>query len=425
MMAKQIFAAEISHADAPLHVREKLAGNEDAVRGYIAHFRSTMDEVFLVSAYNRFVVYAYGDSIDPLLNFFLQDPVLNRYVHFCKSTEVSINHLFATASGLCSQTVGEHQILSQIKHAHQLAIECGSIGLVLDNLLRNAIRVGKKVRAETGIDKFCSAIVDSGFELLREKLGSIKEKTFLIVGTGKIARLALEQLQQEGVRAVFIASHDINRSTSLSIQYQTGVIPMEEVATFFHHADVIIAGTHHEVSLLPEFKGEACKRHEMDFIIHGKRIILDFGMPRNFDDAIRKHPLVDLFNLDDLKKQQRSPLDVFGGLDEAWQIIARESKLFLLILQELELAPVVAAHWERLVKLKEEQLLWLLPKLESSSEDDIELIKRYAHKLIRSIAREPLRNLGAIAGGLQPPGTVKSVHDLYGFEHVRITFSNN
>jgi glutamyl-tRNA reductase len=309
--------------------------------------------------------------------------------------------------------------------AHRLAVECGSIGRVLDNVLRNAIRVGKKVRDETGIDKFCSSIVDSGFELLREKIGSIKEKTFLIVGTGKIARLTLEQLRQEGVRAVVIASHDINRATSLSIQYQTGVIPMEEVGAFFRHADVIIGGTHHEVSIFPMPKGETDKRHEIDYTIPGRRIILDFGMPRNFDDTIGKHPLVDLFNLDDLKRQQRSPLDVFGGLDEAWQIIARESKLFLSILQELELAPVRAAYWQRLVKLKEEQLLWLLPKLESNSDHDIELIKRYAHKFIRSLAREPLRTPGAIAGDLQNSGTAKTVQDLNGFEHVKITFSNN
>jgi glutamyl-tRNA reductase len=304
-------------------------------------------------------------------------------------------------------------------------MDCGSIGLVLDNLLRNAIRVGKKVRTETGIDKFCSSIVDAGFELLREKLGSIKEKTFLIVGTGKIARLALGRLQQEGVRAVFIASHDMDRATTLSLQYQTGIVPIEEVGMFFHHADVIIGGTHHEVSIFPKSGGLTCKRHEMGYAIPGKRIVLDLGMPRNFDETIRRHPLVDLFNLDDLKKQQRSPLDVFGGLDEAWQIIGRESKAFLTILQELDLAPVLAAYWERLVKMKEEQLSWLLPKLESGSEHDIELIKRYAHKLIRSIAREPLRNIRAIAGDLQAPGTVKVVQDLYGFQHVKITFSNN
>ncbi len=422
-MAKQIFAAEISHENAPLHIREKLAGNDQSIRNYLTHFKKHMDEVFIVSTCNRFVVYAYGDSLDPLLNFFLQDPEIIRYVHFCKSTEASVNHLFATASGLCSQIVGEHQILNQIKQAHQLAMECDSIGLVLDNLLRNAIRVGKKVRTETGIDKFCSSIVDAGFELVRNKIGDIKEKTFLVVGTGKIARLALGHLQHEGVRGLFIASHDMDRATTLAIQYQAGTIPMEEVGAFFHHADVIIGSTHHEVALFNN--GEKCMRHQMDYVIPGKRIILDFGMPRNFNDSIRKHPLVDLYNLDDLKRLQHTPLDVFGGLDEAWQIIGTESKLFMTVLQELDLAPVLAAYWERLVKLKEEQMLWLLPKLETTSEHDLELIRRYAHKLIRSIAREPMRNLRAIAGDLQAPGTVKVVQDLYGFQHVKITFSNN
>jgi glutamyl-tRNA reductase len=423
-MAKQIFAAEVSHESAPVRIREKLAGNDESVKRVIAKLRSNMDEVFVLSTCNRFVVYAVGENINPIVNYFLEDAETFRYVQFYKNTQASVNHLFATASGLCSQVKGEHQIMTQIKHGHQLAMECGGVGLWLDNVLREAIRIGKKVRTQTGIDKFGASVVDAGFSLLYDKFENIYERNFLVIGTGKIARLALGYLQHEGMQNVIIASHDIERSRDLALQYNVQAITIDKISNYFQEADVIIGGTHHEVSICPSMSG-SCTRLETKLATEKKRVILDFGMPRNFDDRLRFHPGISLYNLDDLKALSTSPLDVFGGVEAAWKLVSAETKEFLNIIHQLEMAPILAAYWNRLVNLKDQQLGWLLPKLESASDRDVQLIKRYAHKLIRSISREPLKNLRALAGDTQANATVEVVKNLYDFHHVKLNLSDN
>ncbi len=424
-MAKQIFAAEISHEHAPLHIREKLASSEEGVKAYIQQLGKDLDEVFVLSTCNRFAIYGAGESINPLLNFFFGDPELFNYVQFYKSTEASVQHLFATASGLRSQVKGEHQILAQIKQAHKLALSCSSIGLKMDNLLREAIRVGKKVRTETGIDKFCSSVVDAGFSLVEKKLSDLSNRNILIIGTGKIARLALSYLQQEQASNVTIVSHDLDRAVELANHYQAKAGHIENVSHYFMLSDVIIGGTHHEVSLCPKTMHETCMRHTAIFDTTRKHIILDFGMPRNFNDSIRKYPTIELYNLDDLKALHATPLDAFGNLDDAKRIADAEATEFINILQQLELTPILSAYWTRLVNLKDEQLNWLLPKLENVNEHDIDLIKKYAHKLIRSISREPLKNLRALAGDTQANVTVEVVKNLYDFHHVKLNLSIN
>ena len=95
------------------------------------------------------------------------------------------------------------------------------------------------------------------------------------------------------------------------------------------------------------------------------------------------------------------------------------------MIQQLEMAPILAAYWNRLVNLKDQQLGWLLPKLESAYDRDVQLIKRYPHKLIRSISREPLKNLRALAGDTQAPAALEVVKNLYDFHHVKLNISDN
>jgi hypothetical protein len=45
--------------------------------------------------------------------------------------------------------------------------------------------------------------------------------------------------------------------------------------------------------------------------------------------------------------------------------------------------------------------------------------------LIRSISREPLKNLRALAGDTQATASVEVVKNLYDFHHVKLNLSNN
>ncbi len=78
------------------------------------------------------------------------------YVHY----EIdAVRHAFRVAAGLDSMVVGESQILGQLRDAYNTAIEHGTVGRLLHELMQQALRVGKRVHAETGIDRAGQSVV--------------------------------------------------------------------------------------------------------------------------------------------------------------------------------------------------------------------------------------------------------------------------
>lgn len=428
-MAKQIFAAEVSFENVPLPIRKRLAHTDDEIKRCIHMLRCRMDEIFVLSTSSRFAIYGVGDSIDPLVQFYLRDPEIFPFVQLFRSTEASVHHLFATASGLCSRIKGEHDIITPIKHTRQLALACNSVGLVLDNLLREAVRVGRRVRSETGIDKFCSSVVDSGFSLLYSRFDNLHNKKFLIIGADRIARLTLDHLQAEGIQNVSIFNADVSRGEELAAQYNVHFV-QDEVGYHFMTADVIIVGTDLSISLEPRFFDDSWIRHIVDLDIDKRRVILEFGMPHGSHDVPAATsddgcPL-ELYTLDDLQRQVPEKLDPFSRLvDCAWCIISAEAEDFLDILQQLELAPILTVYWSRLSTLKDEQLDWLLPRLERATSKDIEDIRRYAYGLAWNASRDPLKNVLRAVSDRQIKVTQEAMRSLDSFASIKLNLSYN
>lgn len=419
-MGRQIFAAEVSHEDTPLSVREHLAGNERTIKDHLFQLSNSVDEVFIVSTCNRFTIYAVHTSIDPIADFFSKYPNLKGYVQFYYNTEESVTHLFAVASGLLSPIKGDHQIIEQLKEAHQWALHTNCIGITLDNLLREAIRIGKRVRTETGIDKFCSSVVDTGIELLYNRMEGLHNKKFLIVGTGKIARLALKYLYNEGIQDVTIVSRDAARAQQLAELYYVKSEAIENIQELVKDADVIIGGTHYEVSLF-------CEAWLSQFYQHDHMwFILDFGMPRNFNNKLSEHSSIELYNLDDLKRLYQSPLDAFGGIEAAWNIVMREAKAFMEVLMRLEFSPVLAAYWNRILFMKNRELNVLLPKLDQQlSSKDIERIKKQANKILTKITGDHTENTRLLANNLQAVNGFEMVKNPVLFDIMKFAISLN
>ena len=60
--------------------------------------------------------------------------------------------------------VGEAQILGQTRDALGLGQELGSVGPTLNTLFQQALRVGKRAHAETGIDRAAPTLVSAALD---------------------------------------------------------------------------------------------------------------------------------------------------------------------------------------------------------------------------------------------------------------------
>ena len=119
-----------------------------------------MSEAVLLSTCNRIEVYAVVDAfhggladVSAVLSRHAGMPLTELtehvYVHYAGS---AVQHLFAVAAGLDSMVVGEAQILGQLRTAYAAADDAGTVGRALHELAQQALRVGKRVHASTGID---------------------------------------------------------------------------------------------------------------------------------------------------------------------------------------------------------------------------------------------------------------------------------
>src|SRR5688500_1427622 len=150
-------------------------------------------EAVVLSTCNRVEVYAHVTKFHPgvadVRNFFAEwsglppeDFVDATYDYY---DDRAAAHLFAVTSGIESMVVGERQIHLQVKQAFACADAEHAAGRVLQALFRQALTVGRRTRAETGISEGAASMVDVGLDAAASVLGDLRGRTVVVVGAGK------------------------------------------------------------------------------------------------------------------------------------------------------------------------------------------------------------------------------------------------
>jgi glutamyl-tRNA reductase len=382
---KRLVGVEISHQKAPLAIREKISLSSDDVGGALSAFKKTMPEVFIISTCNRLAVYGLTDDITPILDFFREFGPLEPYLSVFEHDTSAVRHLFATACGLESQAIGEHEILGQIKKSYAMAQELKSVGPVMDELIRRAISVGKKVRQETAIGQYPVSLASVSYEVLKEVYPDFSKISVLVLGTGEIANLVLKIISKKPFTNLYIASRSFRRAQSMQNLYKGKALSMEDIRTVLPHVDVVIGATHTDTYVL----------HKDDFEHIDKKVTLvDIGLPRNFDPAIKMTDNVKLFDLDDLKSITDSGLRKRQEeVPKALTIIADEISEFTYWVNTRQVSPLITAYYDKLETIRDEELKWVLPKLGKLDESQQKIIENLISRVTRRVSGKPIEKL--------------------------------
>lgn len=415
----KIVGVELSHRFAPISVRERLALNNEQTRAAIEALKSFYKEVFIVSTCNRLSIYALGSSHNEIVKYFDQFGNYRQYLSILPDSEIAIRNLFSTSAGLESQAVGEHQIVGQIRDALDIAREEKSIGPVLDQLIRQSVHVGKKVRLETNIGKFSASLATVGFELINKHGFDLEETTFLVIGTGNMANLMTTVLDRSKIKKLYVASHDFDRAKEMAGQWGGEPVDMQNMHEALSKANVIVGGTQGEINLLHEetMSESKCPRAKFALETGGTKLFIDFGMPRNFNPELKEHSNISLYDLDDIKKiTYDGLLKRYDEIPRARQLVNEEVDSFVVWLKNRKVAPVIEAYWNNLEDIKEEELSWLLPKMGELDDKQKELLQRFTHRIIRKVSNPAIEGIKNIAQNLHeqtsPINTAKQILDI-------------
>src|SRR5918998_2490294 len=190
--------------------------------------------------------------------------------------------IFATfsPSGLDSMVVGERQILLQVKQAFAAAEAEGSCGRMLQALFRQALRVGKRARAETGIAAGASSMVDVGLQAARRVLGDLGGRTVLLVGAGKMGGMGATRVHGHASR-ILIANRTILKAQRLAERVGGEVIDLVSLHEGLRQADLVITTTGAPIPLIDyDLVAET-----MTARTGRPLVLLDLAVPRDVDPA--------------------------------------------------------------------------------------------------------------------------------------------
>jgi glutamyl-tRNA reductase len=232
----------------------------------------------------------------------------------------AVQHLFQVVSGLDSMVVGEAQILGQVREAFRIAQREGTAHRTLGGLFPQALRVGKRAHAETGIDRSGSLFVDAGLRLVTDALVAgapangapvvdgpavvhrpLTGSRAVVVGAGSMSALALRALIDAGAVDLVVANRATDRADRVASRHGARAVPLSALAEVAAAADLVVFCTAASGPIL----GRDDVRDLLRARARGPRagqelFLLDLAMPRDVDPEAAELAGVTLFSLEDL-----------------------------------------------------------------------------------------------------------------------------
>lgn len=391
----------LNHTTAPIEVRERFSIGKDALRRGLEHLDDYdgLNETVILTTCNRNEIYAVTNhgceaSIRQFLSDLIGATVDDKFLYEYDD-EICAKHLFEVAAGLDSLILGEGQILSQVKEAYSIAKLAQATGTILNTLFNRAIASGKRVRTETRISYNSVSVSSAAVELAAKKLGGLSDKSALIFGAGKMARLTAQHLISHGVKKIFVANHHLERAIDMAERIGGQAVAWEDAFTSAANVDIIITSTG-----APHYVVKPWQTQQLMTRRGGRGIFfIDIAVPRDVDPEVGKIHGVTLYNIDDLesvveKNLQARQLEAIL----AKKIVAEDAAAVMERFKYLKFQPLMANLSERAEKIREREIRRVSGKLTGLSDDERKILDRMTRRIVRKLLRLPMMKLNASAG---------------------------
>ena len=301
-----ITAVGISHKTAPIDIREKFYLDETRRRLLLSELKNNpaVVETIVLSTCNRTEIYAHTivpDAREILFQALFKikslpfSPEQTRYFYVHKDS-AAVCHLLRVASGLESVVLGENQILGQVKTAVDCARKEGMLGKTFNILAAAAIRTGKKARHETAVGAGGVSVSWAAVNAAERMAGTLKGRSVLIIGAGKMANLAANQLANKAIEELYIMNRSQDNAEGLAEKFGGISVSFWDMKEILSRVDVCICS-----SAAPHYLVEKDVVQKIMADRPRKPLVcVDISIPRNIDPAVGQVAGVSLITVDDL-----------------------------------------------------------------------------------------------------------------------------
>lgn len=389
----------LSHHTAPVEVRERLAIPESVLAealGVLLQIAGA-DEAMILSTCNRVevaVTVQTGDAAEGVRRFLTSrnnsDPSsLDAYLYELSDRD-AIRHIFRVAASLDSMVIGEPQILGQMKAAYAAAHELGTLHGILDDVLTRAFGVAKRVRNETEIGRSAVSVSYAAVELARQIFGSLKGRSVLIAGAGKMSELAARHLRRSGCERIFVTNRTRRRAEEMAALFEGEVIDYDAWKPRLAEMDIVLTSSGAQDYILhrDDMKRAVDKRRNRPMFV------IDIAVPRNVEPSVNELENVFLYDIDDLGKAVEANIKTRQKeAEDAEQIIDGEIDRLLSRWKAREVAPTLVKLQQQLDEMARLEMERVKGRLGALTAQQEEALAAYTRGLLHKVAHGPLTEI--------------------------------
>lgn len=388
-----VLVVGISHNSAPMSLLERVALDDDGVQKLVADAAACehVTEATVIATCNRLEIYTeverFHGSIEQISRLLVERAgestegmLPHLYVHY---DDGAISHLFQVAAGLDSMAVGEAQILGQTRDALRRGQELGTVGPALNLLFQQALRVGKRTRAETEIDQVAPSLVSAALDVTAQAVGPVEGKYVVVVGAGAMAGLATATASRLNAGRLVVVNRSLEGADRLAVQYAAHAVPLEQLGEEIARADIVISCTGSSGAMIDRAMVAAARASAS--APERPLALIDLALPHDIARDVLELPQVTLVGLAELAKVLQ------GGatgreVQEVRRILAEEVNAFLAARRQASVTPTVVALRSMATGVVDAEMTRLesrLPDLDDLTREEIRhTVRRVADKLL-------------------------------------------
>jgi glutamyl-tRNA reductase len=412
-----LLAIGVSHRSAPLPVLERVALPAAAARDLASRSLAGdhVDEAVVLATCNRVEVYAdvsafhggladLGQALAQVTGVGLDELKDHLYVHYA---DRAVAHLFTVACGLDSMAVGESQVLGQLRVALRAAQETGDAGRVLDHLVQQALRVGKRAHAETGIDRAGASLVGAALARADRLLGPAAERSVLVVGAGSMSALAATTVHRAGAARITVANRTRENAERLAGAVGGSAVALADLPAALADADLVISCTGAVGHVIDRQTAEvAAAAHT------GPQLYVDLALPRDLDPAAADVPGVDVVDLEQLGADLAAA-SLADDLDQVRELVADEVGEYLASRRVQAVAPTVVALRARAAEVVQAELARLDQRLPEVEDGVREEVQRTVHRVVEKLLHAPTVRVKELASRTDGGSYAAALRELF------------
>jgi glutamyl-tRNA reductase len=386
----------LSHKTAPVAQREKAALSEGETRALLRDLTAggAVSEAVALSTCNRTEIYAAATEPAAAEDALAAALVAHSHMsgdelacaRYVMRDERAAAQLFRVASSLDSMVVGESEIQGQVLQAWEIAAEEEAAGAILNQLFRQALEVGKQVRAQTRIGAGAASVSAVAVDLAEEVLDDLPGRQVLVIGAGRMAETTARALVSHGVHEVVVANRTVGTARQLAGRVGGRGVGFDRLAQELRGADIVISSTDAPHAIL--------RRDELEPVMSARSerpmVIVDISVPRDVDAAVAELAGVALFDIDDLERVVETNLNgrrLEAERAEGFVIGAVQG--FSAWRRGMTASPAIASLHARAEEIRRAELARVAAQWEGLSDADRERLEALTKGIVGKLLHEP------------------------------------